>query len=99
MGQFLTLVDTRRGSESSHRERMSFLRDREIYQSDEFGLRGRNRYPSLPLRVPTGDLEYDLVATMGCGDECPFVRAKHHENWVFQTQKVCRRTSFERFGI
>ena len=27
------------------------------------------------------DIEYDLVATMGCGDECPFVRAKHHEDW------------------
>ena len=27
------------------------------------------------------DVEYDLVATMGCGDECPFVRAKRHEDW------------------
>ena len=27
------------------------------------------------------DVEYDLVATMGCGDECPFVRAKRHEEW------------------
>lgn len=27
------------------------------------------------------DIEYDLVATMGCGDECPLVRAKRHEDW------------------
>ena len=27
------------------------------------------------------DVQYDLVATMGCGDECPFVRAKRHEDW------------------
>lgn len=27
------------------------------------------------------DIEYDFVATMGCGDECPFVRAKQREDW------------------
>jgi arsenate reductase (thioredoxin) len=27
------------------------------------------------------DVEFDFVATMGCGDECPFVRAKHREDW------------------
>jgi len=27
------------------------------------------------------DLEYDFVATMGCGDECPYVRAKQREDW------------------
>ena len=26
-------------------------------------------------------VEYDFVATMGCGDECPFVRAKRREDW------------------
>lgn len=28
------------------------------------------------------DIEYDLVVTMGCGDECPWVRAKHREDWA-----------------
>lgn len=28
------------------------------------------------------DIEYDLVVTMGCGDECPFVRAKVREDWA-----------------
>jgi arsenate reductase (thioredoxin) len=27
------------------------------------------------------DVEYDFVATMGCGDECPFVRAKVRSDW------------------
>jgi len=27
------------------------------------------------------DVEWDFVATMGCGDECPFVRAKRREDW------------------
>ena len=27
------------------------------------------------------DIEFDLVATMGCGDECPFVRATRREDW------------------
>ena len=27
------------------------------------------------------DIEYDYVITMGCGDECPFVKAKHREDW------------------
>ena len=26
-------------------------------------------------------VEYDFVATMGCGDECPLVRAKRREDW------------------
>ena len=26
-------------------------------------------------------LEYDYAITMGCGDECPFVKAKHREDW------------------
>jgi Protein-tyrosine-phosphatase len=27
------------------------------------------------------DVEYDFVATMGCGDECPLVRAKQRVDW------------------
>ena len=33
------------------------------------------------------DLEYDFVATMGCGDECPFVRAKRREDWAIPDPK------------
>ena len=27
------------------------------------------------------NIEFDFVATMGCGDECPFVRTKRREDW------------------
>ena len=27
------------------------------------------------------DIEFDFVATMGCGDDCPFVRTKRREDW------------------
>ena len=27
------------------------------------------------------DIEYDLVATMGCGDDCPLISAKKREDW------------------
>ncbi len=26
-------------------------------------------------------IEFDFVATMGCGDECPLVRAKQRDDW------------------
>ena len=29
-------------------------------------------------------VEYDFVVTMGCGDECPYVRARHREDWNIQ---------------
>ncbi|HUS12333.1 MAG TPA: arsenate reductase ArsC [Pyrinomonadaceae bacterium] len=33
------------------------------------------------------DIEYDFVATMGCGDEYPFVRAKRREEWQIPDPK------------
>jgi len=33
------------------------------------------------------DVEFDFVATMGCGDECPLVRAKRREDWQIQDPK------------
>ena len=27
------------------------------------------------------DIEYDFVATMGCGDECPYIRARQRADW------------------
>jgi protein-tyrosine-phosphatase len=32
-------------------------------------------------------IEYDLVVTMGCGDECPFVRAKQRVEWSIPDPK------------
>jgi arsenate reductase len=40
------------------------------------------------------DIEYDLVATMGCGDACPFVRAKLREDWQIPDPKHMEPTEF-----
>ena len=32
-------------------------------------------------------VEYDFVATMGCGDSCPFVRAKSRVDWQIPDPK------------
>jgi len=32
-------------------------------------------------------VEYDFVVTMGCGDECPWVRAKQREDWKIEDPK------------
>jgi protein-tyrosine-phosphatase len=28
-----------------------------------------------------GGQEFDVAVTMGCGDECPFIRARHRQDW------------------
>ena len=33
------------------------------------------------------NVEYDVVVTMGCGDECPLVRAKRREDWNIRDPK------------
>ena len=33
------------------------------------------------------DVEWDFVATMGCGDECPLIRAQHREDWQIPDPK------------
>jgi protein-tyrosine-phosphatase len=33
------------------------------------------------------EIEYDFVATMGCGDACPFVRARQREDWQIPDPK------------
>jgi arsenate reductase (thioredoxin) len=32
-------------------------------------------------------VEYEYAVTMGCGDECPFVKAKHREDWALEDPK------------
>lgn len=33
------------------------------------------------------NIEWDFVATLGCGDECPFVHAKQREDWQIPDPK------------
>jgi arsenate reductase len=45
-----------------------------------------SQHSSKPL-LDIPDVEYDFVATMGCGDECPFIRAKQREDWEIPDPK------------
>jgi arsenate reductase len=53
----------------------------------------RHRSKSL-AEIP--DVEFDFVATMGCGDECPFVRAKVREDWDIPDPKDLSSEEFSR---
>lgn len=33
------------------------------------------------------DIDYDAVVTMGCGDACPFVKAKRRDDWQIPDPK------------
>jgi len=46
---------------------------------DELGIDLRDRVPKL---LSTEDAEWaDVVVTMGCGDECPYIPGKHYLDW------------------
>lgn len=40
------------------------------------------------------DIEYDLVVTMGCGDECPYVRARRRLDWDIPDPKKMNKKEF-----
>ena len=40
------------------------------------------------------DVQYDFVATMGCGDACPFVRARRREDWNIPDPKTMPPAQF-----
>src|SRR2546428_1985816 len=37
--------------------------------------------------VDLPDVDFDFIVTMGCGDACPFVRAKRREEWDISDPK------------
>jgi arsenate reductase len=39
---------------------------------------------------------YDFVATMGCGDECPFILARHREDWQIPDPKNMKPDEFRK---
>ena len=50
-------------------------------------------HSSKPLsEIP--DIEYDIVVTMGCGDKCPFIRAKEREDWQIPDPKNMDEAGF-----
>ncbi len=40
------------------------------------------------------DVEYDAVITMGCGDNCPWVRSKRREDWGLPDPKHLPQDEF-----
>ncbi len=40
------------------------------------------------------EMEYDFVATMGCGDECPLIRARIREDWSIPDPKNMNAAEF-----
>ena len=40
------------------------------------------------------DVEYDYAITMGCGDECPFVKAKSRTDWEIPDPKNMNEHDF-----
>ena len=43
------------------------------------------------------NVEYDFAITMGCGDECPLVRAKTREDWNIPDPRVMAPDEFRTF--
>jgi protein-tyrosine-phosphatase len=42
------------------------------------------------------EVEWDFVATMGCGDECPLIRARRREDWQIPDPKNMAPDEFDR---
>ncbi|MGC4022546.1 MAG: arsenate reductase ArsC [Cyclobacteriaceae bacterium] len=38
--------------------------------------------------------EYEYAVTMGCGDECPMIKAKHREDWNIPDPRDMSETEF-----
>ena len=52
-----------------------------------------SQHRSKPLdEIP--QIEYDIAITLGCGDECPSVRAKFREDWKIPDPKYLEREQF-----
>ena len=42
------------------------------------------------------DTEYEFAITMGCGDECPFVKARNREDWDIPDPKGMNESDFRK---
>src|SRR6266704_2247752 len=70
------------GSSGSSSNRLLFVcveNPKAIESMREIGYDLSRHRPKSLSEIP--DVEYDFVATMGCGDKCPLVRAKQREDW------------------
>jgi len=58
----------------------------------ELGYNLKLHYSKSLKDVP--QVKYDYVITMGCGDECPFIPAEHHEDWDLPDPKTLPMDEF-----
>lgn len=56
---------------------------------EELGCDTGGQCPKGLDEIPEG--EFDWVVTMGCGDACPWVPARHSEDWVLPDPKSMNR--------
>ncbi len=42
------------------------------------------------------DIEYEYAITMGCGDECPFIKAHHREDWQLPDPRNMEMEEFKK---
>ena len=42
------------------------------------------------------DIEYDFSITMGCGDECPYIKAKQRHDWAISDPKNMNDQDFNK---
>jgi len=42
------------------------------------------------------DVDYDFVITMGCGDECPYVKANQRKDWAIPDPKDMNSQDFNK---
>lgn len=61
---------------------------------DELGYDLRRHHSKSLADIP--DVEYDFVATMGCGDECPNLRARRRRDWDIPDPKHMAAADFRR---
>lgn len=40
------------------------------------------------------DVQYEYAITMGCGDECPYVKANHREDWAIPDPRNMNEDEF-----
>jgi protein-tyrosine-phosphatase len=48
---------------------------------EEKGISIKKQYPKLTKDIPQ---RLDILITMGCGAECPYIPTKHREDWGLQ---------------
>jgi protein-tyrosine-phosphatase len=53
---------------------------RAIAAMKEKGIELQDRRPKSLEEIPSGPYEY--VITMGCGDACPWIEARHRDDWA-----------------